>query len=435
MEKSSGVRKFVSFFLRSLRVVIVIVIAIVLAKLLISLKKEPEKKQILKTPPSVKVMKAISVSKVMTVDAYGTVKPRKLVKISVEVPGRIDYVHPSFIEGGEIKKGEVLIGIDQRSYKLDRQTGLVRIRQAKTEIKSLKQDIANLKNDILLSKANINLTQKELKRVKALTQNQFASKNSLDKAEQQYLHARIALQNISNRLSKTDTLMEQKNIALAMAQVDFQKADLALNKTQIKAGFNGFVLDKFAEKGEYVNPGQVIGSIYQKDSLDVDVRIPLEKMKWISSFFDNEKTPDAKVMIANFDGMKSFVWNAKVVRVKAKIDEKTRTLPMTLEILNPEVKIKNIFNLKPGTFVKCSIVGERFENIFVLPRYLLKRENILFTVNDTHLKMKKVNILRKFEDEIYINGGLIQGDKIIFSPLPGAIEGMELTINLNGSKP
>ena len=432
MEKSSGVKKIVSFFLRFFRVLVVLAIAIALAKLLISLKNEPEKIEIVKTPPSVKVMTASPVSKVMTVDAYGTVKPRKLVKIAVEVPGRIDYIHPSFIEGGVIEKGEILIGIDQRSYKLDRQAGQVRVRQAKTDIKSLKQDIKNLKNDIILSRANVELTQKELERVKALTQNQFASKNSLDKAEQQYLQAKIALQNINNRLSLTDTLMEQKNAAFAMAQVDFKKAELALNKTQIKADFNGYVLDKFAEIGEYVNPGQTLGVIYQKGSLDVDVRIPLEKMKWIAAFFENGKKPDAKVMTASFDGMKPFVWNAKVVRVKAKIDEKTRTLPMTLEILNPDIKIKNIFNLKPGTFVKCSIVGETYENIFVLPRYLLKRNNILFVVNNNHLKMKKVNVLRKFEDEVYINGGLAPGDKIIFSPLPGAIEGMELNIKLNG---
>ena len=432
MEKSSGIRKSTSVILIFLRVVVVLAVAIALAKLLISLKEEPEKKEIVKAPPSVKVMIATPVSKVMTVDAYGTVKPRKLVKIAVEVPGRIDYIHPSFIEGGVINKGELLIGIDQRSYKLDRQIGQVRIRQAKTDIESLKQDIENLKNDILLSKANVELVKKELERVKALSKNQFASTNSLDKAEQQYLQAKIQLQNISNRLLLTDTLMEQKNAVLAMAQVDFQKADLAFNKTQIRSEFDGFVLDKFAEKGEYVNPGQCLGSIYQKDCLDVDVRIPLKKMKWIESFFRNGKTPDAKVMVADFDGMKSSVWNAKVARLKAKIDEKTRTLPMTLEIMNSGVEIKDMFDLKPGAFVKCSIVGETYENIFVLPRYLLKRNNILFTVNDNHLKMKKVSVLRKFEDEIYINGGLNPGDKIIFSPLPGAIDGMKLKIKLNG---
>ncbi|MBU8850251.1 MAG: efflux RND transporter periplasmic adaptor subunit [Desulfobacterales bacterium] len=432
MEKPSGTRKIASFFLRFLRVVVVLAIAVALAKLLISLKEKPEKKEIVKTPPSVKVMLATPVSKTMTIDAFGTVKPRKLVKIAAEVPGRIEYIHPSFIEGGLIHKGEVLIRIDQRSYKLNRQTGQVRIRQADTDIKSLKQDIENLKNDILLSKANVELAKKELKRIKALSKNQFASKNSLDKAEQQYLQAKISLQNIGNRLSLTDALMEQKNAALAMARVDFQKADLALKKTQVKSEFDGLILDKSVEKGEYINPGQVLGSIYKKGSLDVDVRIPLEKMKWIEAFFENGKTPEAKVMMANSDRLQPHVWNAKVARIKARIDEKTRTLPITLEILNSDITIKNIFDLKPGTFVKCSIIGETYENIFILPRYLLKRDNILFTVNDNHLKMKKVNVLRKFEDEIYINGGLNPGDNIIFSPLPGAIEGMKLNIKQNG---
>ena len=265
-----------------------------------------------------------------------------------------------------------------------------------------------------------------------MSKNQFASKNSLDRSEQQYLQAKIVLQNINNRLSLTNSLMEQKKAALTMARVDFQKADLALEKTQIKSDFNGLILDKFVEQGEYVNTGQTLGSIYEKDSLDVDVSIPLEQMEWIESFFENGKTPDAKVMVQGFGNMKSYAWNAKVARIKAKIDEKTRTLPMTIEIKNTDLQIKNIFNLKPGTFVKCSITGKTYENIYVLKRYLLKSGNILFTVNDNHLKMKKVNVLRNFEEEMYIDSGLAPGDKIIFSPLPGALEGMALTIKQNG---
>ncbi|RLC13138.1 MAG: efflux RND transporter periplasmic adaptor subunit [Deltaproteobacteria bacterium] len=432
MEKTSGMKKITSFLLRFLRVVIVLIIAIALAKFLISLKKEPEKKEIINNPVSVKVIMAKPVSKVMTVEEYGTVKPRKLVKITAEVSGRISYIHPSFIEGGEIEKGQVLIRIDQRTYKLNRQTGTVRIRQAKTDIEQLKQDIANLKNDIKLSSANLKLVEKELKRIKALSESQFASKNSLDRAEKLYLQAKIQFQNLSNRLSLTDTLMEQKINALDMANVDFQKADLALEKTSIVSDFDGFILNKSAEIGEYINPGQIMGSIYEKGNLDVDVRIPLENLRWIESFFEEGKTPKAKVTMANIDKMQPFVWDAEVVRIKASIDETTRTLPMTLEILKPELKLKNIFELKPGAFVKCSIIGETYKNIFVLPRYLLKRENILYTINSGHLKMKKVGILRKFEDEIYVDNGLNSGDKIIVSPLPGALDGMELKIKQNG---
>jgi len=432
-ESLSGMNISSSFFLRFLRVVIVILIAIALAKFLISLKKEPEKKEIIKTPPSVKVMVAKPVSKIMVVEAYGTVKPGKLVKIAAEVSGKIEYIHPSFIEGGEIKKNQILITIDRQTYKLNRETGLVRVKQANTDIKKFKQDIENLKNDIKLGLANLKLVEKEFKRVKSLSVNQFASKNSLDRAEQQYLQAKIQFQNLNNQLSLTDTLMEQKNSALAMAQVDFQKADLAFKKTTILSDFNGFVLNKFAETGEYINPGQVLGSIYQKDNLDVDVRIPLEKLRWIESFFENGKTPEARVTMANLDKMKPFVWKAKVARIKASIDETTRTLPMTLEIFKSKEKIKNIFQLKPGTFVKCSIQGKTYENIFVLPRYLLKRGDIFYKVDAGHLIMKKVRVLRKFEDEVYIDQGLKAGDQIIISPLPGALDGMKLTIKQDGN--
>lgn len=425
-------KKLSSFFLRVLRVVLVLAIAVGLAKLLISLKKEPEKKEIVRTPPSVTVISAIPVSKVMTLEAFGVVKPRKRVRIAGEVPGRIVYVHPSFVEGGALHQGDLLVRIDQRSYLLDRQAGQVRIRQAVTEIDSLRQEIENLKIDGELSRANAGLARQELKRINALNKNQFASKNSRDKAEQQYLQAKIGLQNINNRLALTDTLMEQKKAALAMAHVEFQKADLALQKTAIKADFNGLILEKSAEVGDYITPGQTLGTIYQEGLLEVDVSIPMEKMKWIGSFFEEGKTPKAKVMVPGLEEAAPYVWEARIAQVKAEIDEKTRTLPMTLEILTPGVKIKNGFELKPGAFVNCCILGDTHTGIYVLPRHLLKSGNILFTVDNNQLKMKKVTVLRKFEEEVYISSGLTPGDEIISSPLPGAREGMALTIRQNG---
>ncbi len=417
---------------RAARVVVVLGIAVALLFFLISLKKEPEKKQIVKAPPSVKVVKAFPVSQVMTVEAFGTIRPRFQVKIAVEVPGRIEKIHPSFVEGGQIAKGDVLIQLDQRSYKLDRQAALVRIEQAKIDILNFQQDVENLKNDLTLSKANMKLVEKEWDRVKTLAKNNFASKNTLDKMEQQHLQARIALQNIQNRLALTGTLMIRKNAALTMAKVDFEKADLALVKTQVTSEYDGFVLEKNAEQGDYLNPGQVIGVIYKENALDVDVRIPLEKMKWIESFFENGQTPIATVSVANYETEVDAVWKARVARIKARVDEKTRTLPMTLEILNPQLKIKGIFNLKPGTFVKCTIEGEAVDDVYVLPRHLLKPGDMLYTVENGHLKMKKVGILRKFENQICVHAGLAAGDQIISSPLPGALDGMELTIKENG---
>lgn len=437
MEKPPRFKAIASFLFKLFRVFIVLGIAFALAFWLYAIRSTPEKKEVVQTPPSVRVFKALSQSEVMTVTAFGTVSPRRLVKIAVEVPGRIVYLNPGFLEGGLIENQALLVQIDPRSYGLGKEAAAVRVTQARLDMDSLNQEVENLKKDRELTKANVNLTQKEFERMTVLSQNQFASKTSLDKTEQQHLAARIQLQSIQNRLSLIPAMIEQKKAALAMADVEFNKAGLALERTRILSGFDGFVLDKQAEVGEYVNPGQILGSVYAKDELDVEVRIPLEQMRWIQTFFDNGRTPAAQVRIANFDDPDKRVWDARVARIKASIDERTRTLPMTLEIQTGNNDAMNgpgaaLFDLKPGTFVNCTIIGETRDNIFVLPRHLLKPGDILFILADSHLEKRKVSVLRKFEEEVYINGGLANGDKIIASPLPGAVEGMELIIHENG---
>ncbi|MCP3942090.1 MAG: HlyD family efflux transporter periplasmic adaptor subunit [Desulfobacteraceae bacterium] len=438
MEKLSRSKGVVSFLFRFLRFLIVVGIACALAFWLYAIRPKPEKKQLVRTPPSVRIFEADSRSEEMIVEAFGTVSPRKLVEIAVEVPGRIDYLNPGFLEGGVIGNQELLIQIDPRSYLLGKEAAAVRVNQARADVDSLNQEIENLKTDIELAKDNVSLTQKELRRIRALSKNQFASKASLDKAMQQHLSARVQLQGIQNRLLLIPTMMAQKKSALVMANVEFRKAELALERTRILSGFDGFVLEKLAEEGEYVTSGMTLGAIYEKDALDVEVRIALEQMKWIQAFFSNGRTPEARVSIANFEDAGKGVWKAKVARIKARIDEKTRTLPMTLEIQtriddddNNSSRV-SLFDLKPGAFVKCKIIGETRENIFVLPRYLLKPGNIIFVVKNQRLEMRQVSVLRKFEEEVYINGGLNNGDKIISSPLPGAVEGMQLTISQMG---
>ena len=50
-----------------------------------------------------------------------------------------------------------------------------------------------------------------------------------------------------------------------------------------------------------------------------------------------------------------------------------------------------------------------------------------YTLNEK-LEIREVSVLRKFDDEVFIDGGLATGDQIISSPLPGAVAGMAVTI-------
>ncbi|WDP92721.1 MAG: efflux RND transporter periplasmic adaptor subunit [Desulfobacter sp.] len=425
-----------SFLFRLLRVFIVLGIAFGLALWLFMAREAPDKKAVEKVPPGVNVTPVHSQDHTMVVDAFGTVVPRTRVNLAAEVGGRIEYLHPSFREGGRIHTGDLLIRIDRRSFLLNRQGAAVRLEQARADIRNLTREIENLKADADLARTNMKLSLKELERVKALSKSQFASKANLDKAEQQYLAARRQLQSVENGLALSPSRMALKKAALAAAQNELAKADLVLEKSEIRAGFNGFVLSKQAEMGEFVNPGQVMGVVYEAGALDVDVGIPFEEIRWLRPVFEAGKMPDAEITIANLEGGVSPVWTARVARIKARVDEKTRTLPLTIEIgpieiwrpENRDLGKSPLASLKPGTFVRCRISGETLADIFMLPRHLLRSENTLFAVRDNKLEIRRVDVIRKFEGHVFIRNGVSEGDQVVTSPLPVAREGMAVTI-------
>ncbi|MCA1795242.1 MAG: HlyD family efflux transporter periplasmic adaptor subunit [Desulfobacteraceae bacterium] len=277
----------------------------------------PEKKTKQTPVPMVSVMVLSPESRVMTVTAYGTVAPRRQVIISPEVPGRIHTLHPGFAAGGSFQKDDLLVGIDPEPFRLDLQAARARISQAEADIRSLEQEIENLEQDKDLYQAALVLAQKELDRVKNLKARDFASQNTLDRAEQQVVSARIQRQAVTSRLAMTRPLMAQKQAALALARVDVQKAELALQKTQIRADFDGFVLARSARAGEYVSLGQVLARVFEKGALDVDVKIPMEEMQWIPMGAAKDSLPEARVTMANGEAMTDQAWKAVVARVHA----------------------------------------------------------------------------------------------------------------------
>jgi RND family efflux transporter MFP subunit len=423
----------VSIVIRFVRVVVVLAAASALGFWLYSIRETPDRQTVEQLPPGVRVIEVHPETQQMVVEAFGTVAPRCMVKVAAEVAGRIERMDPAFREGKKIVEDRAIIEIDRRAAILDRAAAKARVARAEAEIDYLKRDIENLSSDLTLAESNMGLAAKELERLRALNQREFASKTSLDKAEQQYLAARIQVQATRNRLALAGPLMAQQQAALALARNDVEKVDLVLEKSRILVPFTGFVLSRLVEQGDYVNPGQILGSVYRAGALDVDVRIPLGELRWIQPLFDRGQLPEARVTMANAAPHDSRVWPARVARIMAEIDDQTRTLPMTLEILpdkgpesgNPD---NPLMTLKPGAFVRCRIVGKRFDDVYVLPRHLMHTGDRVYVVKDGRLEIRQVSVLRKFNDQVCVDSGLSPGDCIVSSPLPGAYDGMAVTV-------
>jgi multidrug efflux pump subunit AcrA (membrane-fusion protein) len=110
----------------------------------------------------------------------------------------------------------------------------------------------------------------------------------------------------------------------------------------------------------------------------------------------------------------------------AQMDDRTRTLPLVVEVDEPSSVTENpgSLRLRPGMFVSVKIKGKEVDQAFVIPRHVVYPGDIVYTVEDNHLKIKPVNILRAYKESVIVNKGLSEGDQIIKTPLSTAADGM-----------
>ena len=413
---------------KTIRVFVVILVAIMIAAILVILRPKAERRVMEDKGRLVEVFAARSENVQMVIEAYGTVKPREELLLVAEVRGQIVATDPTFEEGNFITRGTRLIQIDPRTYELDVQRTKVQIKQAQAEIKRLEQEVLNLQARIKIAQSDVALAKNEYFRLKKLIDRKVIAQSTLDKTEQQYLASQERLQALENQLALTGPQKEQLLAQRDMAQVMFESAKLDLERSAIISPFDGWVLAKTIEVGQHVTIGQSMGKIYSSGGLEIEVRIPVKDFKWLPADLNGGARIEADVIFENQGAQ--MVWNGWVARVKAEMDDKTRTLPVIIEVdaLSDSGENSNVLRLRPGMFVTASIKGKEVSQAFVLPRHLVYPGDRVYTVEGNHLKIKSVDVLRAFKDSVIVSQGLSDGERIIKTPLSDVTEGMLVRI-------
>jgi multidrug efflux pump subunit AcrA (membrane-fusion protein) len=409
---------------KTFRVVAVLATALVIAIILIRLSPKAERQIPVETGRLVDVMQVKSEQIHMTVESYGTVTPREVLKLVAEVRGQIVGLHPDFKEGGFLKRGAVIIRIDPRTYQLEVKRQKVQVSQAAAELRRLQQEVQNLAASIEIAESDVALAKKEVDRLEALIDKNVIAQTTLDQAKQRYLSRLEHLQSLENQLALTGPVKEQLEAQREMAKVTLRQAELDLERSSVTANFNAWVLEKTIEEGQHVNTGQHLGSIYREGALDIEVRIAAMDLKWLPVDINQRGPLQAKII--SVSGGTRHVWKGRVARIKARMEEKTRTLPVVVEVAEAEANAKgqSFFLLRPGVFVTVEIMGKKIDRAFILPRHVVYPGDVVYTVRDNRLAIKPVNILRSFKDSVIIDEGLTDGELVIKTPLPSATDGM-----------
>ena len=338
------------------------------------------------------------------VRSQGMAQPSTQSTLIPEVSGKVISVSPKFDEGGFFKAGEQLIELDRVDY----ETALVVAKSAEAQARTLLAE----------EQARADQAAEDWK---ALGRPGTASDLALRKPQ----------------LAQARAAVEARSAEVVKAQRD-------VDRTVIRAPYDGQVLEQSINVGQFVSPGTTLGKVFSTDYFEVRLPLPERDLRFLNlPEHYEDQTASAKPLTvhlrANVAG-KSVRWDAAIHRVESAIDGATRQLVAVARVPEPYAsKGDGVPPLKIGQFVEADVVGDSLQDVFIIPRSVVRAGNeiILITKQNT-LHRTRIEPLTGDEKQVVISasqeGGPREGDQLCLTPIPFPAEGAKVDPVIEESK-
>ncbi len=319
--------------------------------------------------------------------ARGTVMPRSETELIAEVSGRVIELSQSLVTGGFFKEDDVLLRIDPLDYE-------IALEQASAQVQRATSELAT--------------ASKNYERQRNLSKRQSTSESLEDDAR--------------NRLQMAEAAQREARARLASAERD-------LERTVVKAPYDGRVRTEQVDLGQFLNRGSRLARLYAIDAAEVRLPIKDDELAFLNiSLRDGsawEKRPSVSLS-AEFAGA-VHRWTGEIVRPEGELDPKTRMIQLVASVADPYRA--GTTPLPVGLFVDAVITGGVQPNIVRLPRGAMVSPSEVYIVDSSErLVRRTVNVLRSQGDFVYINDGLLRGDRVCLSRLATAMPGMKVRV-------
>jgi RND family efflux transporter MFP subunit len=217
---------------------------------------------------------------------------------------------------------------------------------------------------------------------------------------------------------------------LVESRAALEQAERDLSRTELRAPFDGLVRNEQVDMGQFVTRGQSIGIIYATDYAEVRLPLSTDQLVYLDlPISTSGQIPEAirpPVRIYAWLGERRLEWEGQLMRLEAEIDERSRMLYGVARLRQDSSEDRPI--IPSGLFVQASIRGLKAEQVFRLPRSAMRDDNqVLIVDRDNRLRFRRVSILRLEHDDMLIDGGLADGERVCISPLQTVVDGMTVT--------
>jgi RND family efflux transporter MFP subunit len=344
----------------------------------------------------------------------GTVEALASTTLSSEVAG---YVAERQVDEGEsVRQDQVLAQIRALPHRLAMEKAKAMARVDRERLRELKT--GTRKEDLAVAKANLdkaivtaNVARKSHTRSRSLLQRSIVSDEEFDEA---YERMEESQAEVAVRQAIYDRALagaREEEVAAAQAQQAASQAEAALaqdrlERSTIRAPFDGVITLKHTEVGAWVSVGDPLFDIEKLDKVRVRVDIP-------EAFYNT--VPMGSEVSMTFDSVPDATFVGKVTQKIPRAQGRSRAFPVKVELDNPEGQ------LAAGMLARVDLkTPHEGQTSVIVPRdALVPRgpKQILFRVQEQDgqpiAELIEVKPGRYFGAAVEVFGDLRAGDRVI----------------------
>lgn len=280
-----------------------------------------------------------------TLTVVGSIAPNESAEMRAEITGLVRGIF--FEEGQVIKKGDVLVKIDD----------------------------AEIRAQLAQAQARFQLTELSLDRAENLRKTQSTTQAEYDRARTEF----------------------------ASAKADLAVLNLRMEKTEIKAPFDGIVGARSLSPGDYVTSQTAITTIDDLSRLKIEFQMPERYLSKVKS--------GTRITVASRSMEAGRLVQGEVYFVSSVIDRATRSSVVKGLLETPPS------SLKPGMFANIEVILDVRHNVLAVPEGA-----VLTTTNGTTLIVVKGAEGDKSAEFVPVRLGLRAKGLVEVTPLKGALD-------------
>lgn len=323
--------------------------------------------------------------------------------------------------GTHVRRGQMLVKLDDAELKLRVDQSLAQVEQAKAALRQAEEKIGlrpgqafdpNRVAEVGAAKVALDLAEKNLRRAEKLIESGDVSRSFYDdqRAKRDQLKEQYDAAVAQARQNYAGVAVAKTNVTNAEAQLALARKNLSYSL--IVAPIDGFVAERTADLGEYVSPQGKVATIVRINPLRIRIDIPEQAIP--------------EVQVGQSVSITTSAWpdkhsSGRIARIAPNVSATSRTLTVEAEIENSNGA------LKPGQFATVRILQPRpAPTVFIPARAVLNEAGVsrVFVIKDGHAEQRVIQTGQTESDLIEVKSGVTTGEQVATSNLDRLSDGI-----------